>query len=500
MSAPFHPVLSRVVIQTLSDLCGLVAGDGEEAMQPRQPISWSWVKVVDPTPGTVVIGIDPGLAAEVARICFGAGSELAKKDCAIRDVQAEFTEIIAGRLAQAIAGDRGLVTLDIPRTGAGAPEVSSGDWTTRRFQVGGRLLQVSISGMGLVAPCIAEVMVPTARMVEADGAAKEEAQRPMPVRGAVTPGSSAAIGHYRIIDHLGSGGMGVVYKAFHDSLHRHVALKVMRPDLAANRQFVDRFLREGRVAAHIDHPNVVPVYDAGFHGDQLYLAMRYMPGGDLAMMLQRGGGTIPEDRALMIVWRCLHGMKAIAEAGMIHRDLKPANILLEANGTPRLADLGLVRMVNADEFSEPGVPHGTPNYMSPEQAQASRCIDIRSDIFSLGATLYCMVCGEPPFSGDSPYEVVAKVIYAPTPDPRTRRPSISADTVALVMKAMNKDRAARFQTLEEFEAAVMLVLQRHRQVAAKDPPIRPDASSSSWMRRIISTLRPPDDPASGSKR
>jgi serine/threonine protein kinase len=294
------------------------------------------------------------------------------------------------------------------------------------------------------------------------------------------------IGNYRIIDQLGAGGMGIVYKAHHDSLKRMVALKVMRPDLARDQNFINRFLREGRAAATVDHPNVVPVYDAGFADGHLYQAMRYVPGGDLASLLHRSG-TLPEDHAVLITLSCIAGLQAISDAGMIHRDLKPANILLEANGVPRLADLGLVRMVSATELSLPGSPQGTPHFMSPEQARAARDLDIRSDIYALGVTLFCMLCGQPPFSGDSPYDVVANVLYQPNPDPRSVQPGISAGTAALVMKAMAKLPEDRFQSLVEFQLAAHAVPPSSSQarMLTRSGKIRQPSPNNFWMRKLF---------------
>jgi hypothetical protein len=496
----FDQVLSRVLEQTLRLMAGMKPEPS--APQPMHPIrsAWSWVKIVDPRPAMVVIGMDIDLAGELARMCLGdTGGIHASGE--IRDAQAELTNVVAGRLAQELLGRFGLVTLGIPRTGRGMPNLQDGTWTPRHFQVGGRWLSIFTQGRDLLdaqparpsgrlsTPIndLSTVVVPRdPNDIVPVHATPDQHFTPIQIARSPTPdGMPVRIGHYRIIDHLGAGGMGVVYKAHHDTLDRLVALKVMRPDLANDQSFMDRFLREGRASATIDHPNVVPVYDAGFEEGQLYMAMRFVPGGDLATLLHRGG-PLPEERSLLLLLRCLEGLQAIADAHMIHRDIKPANILLEANGMPRLADLGLARSLVQAQLSQPGAPQGTPAFMSPEQARALRNIDIRCDIYSLGVTLYCMVTGQPPFHGESPYDVVAKVLYHPVPDPRWIRKDLHDDTAEMCMKAMAKEPDDRFQTPQDFQRAVETVMQAHRGLGEPKSP----APNNYWLRKLFQTPRP----------
>jgi serine/threonine protein kinase len=553
--APADQVLAQVVRQTLALMASMDAEPWSEGSGPTgldsSAASWSWVKVIEPSPGTVVVGMSNELAADLAMAVGGGHDPMASGE--IRDAQAEFTNVVAGRLVHELVAEDCRVGLGTPRTGRGVPNVKSAGWVAGHFQVGGHWMAAFLQGEALIDPSRAgrpgtgsTAAVPAAsdttssrRRTEpgSRGIAREpsatgtpptsgdpEATVAAPAGFHFTPPDGAEragpepadmplrISHFRIIDHLGAGGMGMVYKAHHDTLNRMVALKVMRPDLAKDGLFTTRFLREARAAANVDHPNVVPVYDAGFEDGQLFMAMRFVPGGDLSSLIRKEG-KLPEDRVLVIAHRCLQGLRAIHEAGMIHRDIKPANILLETDGTPRLADLGLARPVATDDqISQTGnAPQGTPSFMSPEQARAQRDIDIRSDIYSLGVTLYAALTGEPPFAGLSAYETVAKVLYTEPQHLRARHPDTSAETANLVMTMMAKDVAARFQTPQDALVAVEAELTRrgqqhalsasgqlkipsdrvqNRRADTPPPKSGKDPQSNNWLKKIF--LKRPD--------
>jgi hypothetical protein len=481
----FDHVLIRVMVETMR----LMADMDPEPGPPPSPhpihSAWSWVKIVDPRPAMLVTGMDIELAAKLASTCLGDQGGV-RVSGEIRDAHAELTNVVAGRLAQELLGHLGVVTLGIPRTGRGTPNIQDGTWTALHFQVGGRWLSVFTQGRDLHEAI--PMLAPTrpGRVSGNDQTTPDQHFTPIQRARSPTPqGMPVRIRHYRIIDHLGAGGMGVVYKAHHDTLDRLVALKVMRPELASDPQFIERFLREGRASATIDHPNVVPVYDAGFVDGQLYMAMRFVPGGDLATLLHRSG-TLPEERVLTLTMQCLEGLKAITDAHLIHRDIKPANILLEATGTPRLADLGLARSLRTLNQSLPGSPQGTPAFMSPEQGRAARNIDSRCDIYSMGATMYCMVTGEPPFTGETSYDIVAKVLREPVPDPRSIRRDLRDDTAGLIMKAMAKEPGDRFQTPQEFQHAVLAVIQNHRGLGERCG----SSPNNYWFRKLFKTPPP----------
>ena len=267
------------------------------------------------------------------------------------------------------------------------------------------------------------------------------------------------IGGYRIVGVLGEGGMGIVYQALQLSLERTVALKVVRADLTRKEAFVGRFLREAKVAARIDHPNVVTIYDTGEADGHLYMALQYVPGGDLATRIKGGvEGKVDEDEALRIIAGCAKGLIAIHAAGLVHRDIKPSNIFLTTEGTPKIGDLGLARNIIDDEkLTFAGDLVGTPSYMAPEQAKGASDIDHRADIYSLGTSFYHLLTGRPPFQGSSPFMIGHQVIAEVPPDPRELNRAMSPAVAAIIHHAMNKDRNFRYQSAEELLVDVELV-------------------------------------------
>jgi serine/threonine protein kinase/formylglycine-generating enzyme required for sulfatase activity len=271
------------------------------------------------------------------------------------------------------------------------------------------------------------------------------------------------IAGFRLIKPLGQGGMATVYLASQISLAREVALKLISPQIAANPEAAERFLREARVAAAVNHPNVISIIDVGQADGQLFMALELVTGGDAAQLAVRFGGVLPEVRALELLIDCTKGLQALFEARLLHRDLKPANIFITKDGIAKLGDLGLARSEDGDDrMTTTGHLVGTPAFMSPEQASGEGVIDIRSDIYALGATLFALVTGRQPFIGNSPIAVAAKALTEATPDPRTLNPTLSALTATLIMRAMSKAPKDRFQTPEDMHEAL-------RQALAKAP-------------------------------
>ncbi len=263
------------------------------------------------------------------------------------------------------------------------------------------------------------------------------------------------IAGFRIIKPIGQGGMGTVYLANQVSLNREVALKLMSPQIATNPDAVERFLREARVAAAVNHPNVISIIDVGHAEGQVYMALELVTGGDAAQLTQRLGGTLPETRALELLVDCARGLQALYEARLVHRDLKPSNIFITKDGAAKLGDLGLARSENGDDrLTVTGHLVGTPAFMSPEQASGEDTIDIRSDIYSLGATLFALITGRQPFIGNSPVAVAAKALTQPAPDPRSIVPTLSAQISNIVLRAMAKAPQDRFQTPQELREAL----------------------------------------------
>jgi hypothetical protein len=444
---------------------------------------WSWVKVTEPWPATLVLAVPPPAIRAVAATMLGAQPSAGDE----RDAQAELTNVVAGRLVNGLIGSGLAVSLGIPRVGRGAPDVDGSGWIAHLCAVAGATMAAYWRGGegSTAAPGSSRAIAATPPT--SSDSTQTLAPSELPSMVGHLP---ERFGNYRIISLLGEGGMGQVYKAHHLTLERTVALKAMRPELSRDPTFTARFLREARSAALIDHANVVPVYDAGVESGSLYIAMRFVGGGDLAMRL-REHGPLPEADALALIEQCLRGLQAIAASNLVHRDLKPANVLLEADGTPRLGDLGLARSVDADDgLSRAGAPQGTPCFMSPEQARGA-AVDIRSDIYSMGATLYAMIAGAPPFQGDSAYETVAKVLTL-EPAPLRRVASVSVETEALVAKSLAKDTRDRFQDVGAFLSAVAQARAKLEGVPATGTPAAGAAAGSRWFSRWLGGKRGSD--------
>jgi serine/threonine-protein kinase PpkA len=217
---------------------------------------------------------------------------------------------------------------------------------------------------------------------------------------------------YRILRPLGEGGMASVFLAVQESLDREVALKVMAPALAANAEFTDRFLKEGRITAKLSHPNLVTVFDIGSHGTVYYLAAEFIPGGTLRERVQAG---LSVAEALDIACDVARGLDFAHQKGFVHRDVKPGNILFKADGTAVLADFGIAKAMDAKSGATmAGASIGTPDYMSPEQARAEQ-VDGRSDFYALGAVIYEMLVGHPPYQASDPFTVALMHVTQPVP-------------------------------------------------------------------------------------
>jgi len=276
------------------------------------------------------------------------------------------------------------------------------------------------------------------------------------------------IGGYEILAKLGEGGMGAVYKARQLSMQRIVALKILRPVFARDAEFLQRFVREARASAKLNHPNIMQGIDVGQDGDHHYFAMEYVEGLPVGKILSREG-PMPEKRALDVVAQIAKGLEHAWKHNIIHRDIKPENIMITAKGEAKLCDLGLARGTGQDAaITQTGSIVGTPHYISPEQARGETRIDTRSDIYSLGVTLYNMLTGEAPFDGDTSAVVMAKHINEPVPDPRRLRADLSPTVAALVMTMMAKSPSDRPADPTELLEQIDLVL--HGQMPTRTAP------------------------------
>lgn len=260
------------------------------------------------------------------------------------------------------------------------------------------------------------------------------------------------VGGFELLSVLGQGGMGTVYKARQTGLDRIVALKILSPKIADNQAFITRFQREARASAKLNHPNVVQGIDVGHDDDHgvWYFAMEFVDGPSVLSVLE-DTGKIPEIRALEIVRDVAEALECAHKNGIVHRDVKPDNILLTLQGQAKLADLGLARHVedNAGVTAEDRAI-GTPLYMAPEQARGDeREIDIRTDLYALGATLYHLVTGKPPFEGKTAAVIMTKHITDAPPLAHVNSPGVNGSTARLIEKLMQKKREDRVQSPAE---------------------------------------------------
>src|SRR5262245_49454409 len=258
-------------------------------------------------------------------------------------------------------------------------------------------------------------------------------------------GGPGEIHGYRLLEVVGRGAMGTVYRAQHLGLNREVAIKILRPDLAGDRTQIERLKAEAAMLASLDHENIVRALDAGESNGFPYVVMEYVEGESLRDRLRREG-PLPEAEALRIARALADALERARRMGVVHRDVKPGNVLLTRAGSPKLMDLGLAKGPIDLGLTQHGATVGTPQYIAPEQALDPKKADTRSDIYSLGATLYAMLTGEPPFDGKTLAEILTKVLYEVPVPVRTRRPSVSAEAGYLVERMMLRDPSLRYRT------------------------------------------------------
>jgi len=269
------------------------------------------------------------------------------------------------------------------------------------------------------------------------------------------------IGGYEILNLIGRGGMASVYRAQQVSMNRIVALKVLPRQYLNDDTYLQRFNREVKIVAQLEHRNIVPVHDYGEHEGQPYIAMRYMSGGSVDDML--ANGPLPVETIVSIIEQIAPALDYAHSKNVLHRDLKPSNILLDDDGGAYLTDFGIARILGEQSganITTQGVV-GTPSYMSPEQAQGHP-LDNRSDIYSLGVTLFEMATGRRPFESDTPYSIAVLQVTAPPPSPRSLNPDLSLAVEQVLYKTLSKNRDARYSSAEVLAEA----LKR-----AMDPPV-----------------------------
>ena len=259
------------------------------------------------------------------------------------------------------------------------------------------------------------------------------------------------IGRYEIKAELGRGGMATVYRAYDPSFDREVAIKVLPREFLHNPQFLDRFQREIKTIAQLEHPAIVSVYDVGEHEGIPFFVMRFMPGGSLSDMIKKGRFSL-EDTA-RIVERLASALSYAHRKGIIHRDLKPDNILFNEDGYPFISDFGIAKFTEAHTNLTGSGIIGTPAYMSPEQATGDT-LDLRSDVYGLGVIVYQMLTGKQPYNADTPMGVAIKHVTDPVPDILLAEPDLPEGISEVMKKVLAKDREQRYPTAVEFARAL----------------------------------------------
>ncbi len=303
------------------------------------------------------------------------------------------------------------------------------------------------------------------------------------------------LGHYRLLRRLGGGGMGVVYEAHDERLQRRVALKVIRNAELYFAGARERFAREMLAASRLDHPNVCPIYDAGEIDGVPYLTMRYIEGDSLATRLDARrralespisppGGDSARFEAVVMTEKLARALHAAHDAGLVHRDVKPGNVIVDRTGEPMLLDFGLARAVepSAPGLTRTGERLGTPAYMAPEQVTGRRAADRRTDVYSLGATLYECLTLHHPHESSSPEELYHKIVAEPPPDPRRFAPGLDGELCVVVGKALQKRPEDRFATAAEFADELRRICQ-HEPIRSRRP--------SAWLRVLRWSQRNP---------
>jgi len=260
------------------------------------------------------------------------------------------------------------------------------------------------------------------------------------------------IGPYRIVEQLGQGGMATVFKAYHASLDRYVAIKALHPAFHQDASFASRFQREARVVAKLEHQHIVPIYDYAEHDGRPYLVMKFIEGDTLKARLDQG--PLSADEIAKIVDAMGLALAYAHKQGVLHRDIKPSNVLLANDGQIYLADFGLARMAQSGESTlSSDTIMGTPQYISPEQAMGKSDLDQRTDLYSFGVMLYEMVVGRVPFSADTPFAIIHDHIFTPLPMPRTVNPSVPESVERVLLKALAKERNDRFADASQLVAS-----------------------------------------------
>ncbi len=308
-------------------------------------------------------------------------------------------------------------------------------------------------------------------------------------RPAALARGSLFAGRYEIIEELGKGGMGRVYKVFDQKIKEVIALKLIHPEISVSDQAIDRFRNELRYARKIGHRHVGRMFDLGEENGQFYITMEYVEGENLKSFIRRSGHLTPR-KAISLAKQVCEGLSEAHRLGVVHRDLKPQNIMIDHEGSARIMDFGIARFTSAEGITGSGVMIGTPEYMSPEQVETGS-VDKRADVYALGVVLYEMVTGHVPFAGDTPLAVLIKHKSETPRSPQDSNPLVSLAVTRIILKCLEKDRARRYQSAEELYAdltkAEKGMLQAEKDALTRTIPIS-SRIGRRWLWPVVGMI------------
>ncbi len=294
------------------------------------------------------------------------------------------------------------------------------------------------------------------------------------------PGPMLEFGDYELLEEIGRGGQGVVYRARQRTLNRTVALKVIGFGQWASAAHLKRFRQEAEAAARLEHPQIVPIYEIGEHDGSCFFSMKFVEGGPLDRLV-RSQPIAPRKAAELLI-KVARTVQFAHERGVLHRDIKPGNILLDRSGAPHLTDFGLARLVEQNStVTNSHEVLGTPSFMAPEQAAGrTKDVTVAADVYSLGAVFYHLLTGQPPYAGGTTYETIRLVLETEPRDPRSWNPQIDVDVATICLKCLDKDPKKRYQTAEALAQDVERWLRYEPIQARRTSRI---ARSRKWLRR-----------------
>src|ERR1700757_412016 len=333
---------------------------------------------------------------------------------------------------------------------------------------------------GLCTGCVLEAAIGGFPDAVAGVADRGDANKPpshKATRGAELLGE---LGDYELLEEVGRGGQGVIFRARQKSLNRTVALKVIRLGQWASKAHLKRFRLEAEAAARLEHPGIVPIHEVGERDGSCYFSMKFVEGGQLDEVTRRE--PMPIRRAVELIAKVARTVHYAHEHGILHRDIKPGNILLDAKGEPHLTDFGLARLVESESSVTQTLDVlGTPSYMAPEQAVGNNAaVSSATDVYGLGAVLYQLLTGQPPFAGGTTYETIKLLLDTEPKQPRLLNPKIDRDLSTICLKCLEKDPKRRYASALALAEDLERWL-KHEPITARR--VGPLVRGGKWVRR-----------------